>query len=550
MLPHEYAQTQPIFYVAFTFANVQYKLAQMPIHVGDILYTDGLLEFDYTESISPNQTDPEQNTVTCQLAIPGVDILELWARGITLDGVAVEFGYYLWRSGVIQQDYEDRIILYVGQFNAPQFGDPEDPNNYVSVSIEAQPHNTNQTILNPNLVIDSRFTDRDLDTCDGKPWPLVFGSPGAVVIGGTKTNVECTPAYCIKKYNGPGTFAQFMIAGHDIVGGIGASVTIVEDNGKRATKTPQRGVDIYGNVYFYIELNLGDNIAIPGSSTNGTSKEWWIYWNCGAHVNNFEKYRGYDIDRDLLTRAGDLVRWALLRNGSTVDWGAWANVAGLLNKYKFDGYINDNTIYAWEWLQGNILPLLPIRLKMGVNGLRPVLLQTELVTHLEAVARLYVDSTSDIQQINAVETITDIGDIVNDLTMHYGYSAVVDDYITQVRNRDIVVQPTDISNMISKLSVNKYGVRMGNIDSMYVYDTNTATMITQHMIQMAAVPRYTFDISAPNEFGYLQVGDIVEVTNNRLYLTDHKMTIYKKQWAGDMWIFGVLYTTLPIHNER
>ena len=78
-----------------------------------------------------------------------------------------------------------------------------------------------------------------------------------------------------------------------------------------------------------------------------------------------------------------MLQWAMLRSGQRVDIGAFSNMAALLNRYQFSGYINDPAMYAWEWVQGNILPLLPVGIRMGPNGLRPVLDQLGFIDSLQ-----------------------------------------------------------------------------------------------------------------------------------------------------------------------
>jgi len=540
MNPTDLIGGAPVFYVQFVYNSKQYRLCEIAIDVvgddGNILYTDGLIQFDYSESMAA-AGDIEQNNVMCQLALPETDILDLHNRGLGLDGVTAEFGYYIVRTGAIMQTYADRVVLFRGQFEAPQFGDPNEPNNFVAVSIEAHPQTPNRLLLDIG-VIDERFPNRDIDTADGKPYPIVFGKPGELITNGITREIYATPAYCIKRYDSHS--AHMMICGHDIVAAVAPTVIIRDDNGQTVTKTPQRAVDQYGNVYHYITLLPSDNVAMPGYSGSGDSNEWWVHWNTPALPNQFGTTPD-TIPGDALTRAGDVLLFGMLRTGQPIDRGAWANIAAILNTYKLAGYINDPTMYAWEWLQGNILPLLPVSIRMGANGLRPVVDLLTIIKQIEPTARWIVDDSSEIQQIGPITQITELGDIVNDYTVEYGYNGVGDDYAAISRCRGIIQTANQFKTNAAVTSTNRYGIKQGATQTNYVYDNATADMIAATYVQAYALPRFELAVHANVQYGYIQIGDIIQVTADRLALDAQNVIVTGKRWAGTVWEFELQY---------
>ena len=91
-------------------------------------------------------------------------------------GCNVNLGHYIWRNGEIGQTYDNRIVLYRGEIQQPQFGDPDEPNNLVKFTIEAQPWAQNQFIHKRLLLINvSRIGI--LRRPMVKAWPIVFGQP-------------------------------------------------------------------------------------------------------------------------------------------------------------------------------------------------------------------------------------------------------------------------------------------------------------------------------------------------------------------------------------
>lgn len=534
MTPKDLLGGLPIFYIEFEYNSIEYRIAQNAFDSADdtsTQYIDGLLSFDFVEAANIGG-DVENNIVTCQVALPNINVIEMANKGMGMDGVACEFGYYIWRNGEIVQKYDQRIVLYRGEIVTPQFGDPDEPDNFVSFSIEAQPWANNQLMLQLP-VIDQRFPNRHIETADGKPWPLVFGQPGFVKNNQYEKTNYATPAYCIKEYDSHS--AQFMIAGHDIAGT--GNVTIIDENGQTATKAILSAVDDYGNRYQYISILPSDNVAMPGYSGSGDSREWWIYWNTSAYPNRF--------GAGSLTRAGDLLQWALLRSGQRIDIGAFSNMASLLNRYSFSGFVNDPAMYAWEWVQGNILPLLPVGIRMGPNGLRPVLDQFAYLDFLNPIDDWYVGRDMEIQQISAVTMVTAPDDIVNDVTLKYGYNGYGNNLTNYTRCRHIREQQNELKTDIAKISVNRYGVKQMVIESNYVHDGITADLIVRTIVQSNALPRYEVQLLANVQWGYLQIGDIISVTATRLGLDKQNAMIVGKKWNTAYWQFTIQYQLNP-----
>lgn len=537
MYPDQLLGGLPVFYVDFVYNSIHYRIAQNAITATqdgtEYQYTDGLLQFDFVEAANVGG-DVETNTVGCQLAMPGVDVIELANKGLGMDGLQCEFGYYVWQNGQIGQTYDNRIVLYRGEIQQPQFGDPDEPNNFVAFTIEAQPWAQNQLLLQ-TPTIDQRFADRHIPTADGKAWPIVFGQPGYAQSGQYIKNLYATPAYCIKEYNVTDNESHFMVAGHDIVGT--GTVTIIDENGQTVTKTPVAAVDTFGNTYNYIVLTNADHIAMPGRTIHGTSREWWVYWNTPAYPNQFGV--------GSLTRGGDVLQWAMLRSGQRVDIGSFANMSALLNCYQFSGYINDPAMYAWEWLQGNILPLLPIGIRMGPNGLRPVLDQISFIDSLHATAQWHIGRDLQIQQITAVTQTTGNDDIVNDTTIKYAFNGFGSNLTSVARCRHIRQGENELQSDLAKTSVNRYGVKQTVLESNYIYDGITAHLIAQGVVKSNALPRFEVTVLANMQWGYVQIGDIISVTATRLGLDAHNVMVVGKRWAQTVWEYTIQYQINP-----
>jgi hypothetical protein len=529
----------PIFCVEFVWGGRVHRYATHDITLqsndGPLQYLPSIMDFDFVESADLMSIDVEANIVSMGLIMEDVDLLERWSQGDTMEGLDAEFFYVLMRYDVAQQNFEDRVILYRGQIQEPQFGDPNQFSQFVTISIEAQPFDSNRLLMDSNKYIDTRFVERDIDTGDGKPYPIILGSAGGAIrtTEGTTKNIHALPAYCFKKYDSHD--GRFMVSGHPITA---TSAVIQDDNYETTTKTIEFDDDGRGNIYGYIPLVPSDNVAIPGYSGSGESREWWVYLTGGGGlVNPFG-------DGDL-QGAGDICRWALQRTGQLIDDGAWANLSPILNQYNFEGYINDPKITAWSWLNGNILPFLPITVRMGPNGLRPVLIQMWALTHVQSIKSIHIDDDSNVTQISPINTTRSTSQLVNELTLRWGKRGFDQEYTSMVRVTNIKSEEYDVVSDYSIMSVNRYGVKPMAIDSDYIYDRDTAIKIAMDMVRSKCLPINTIEVDVDMELGWLQVGDVLDVTAPKIYLTNHKMIIISKRWIDTRWRWELAFEMNP-----
>ena len=542
----EYAGGIPVFLLEIIWGGITYRMANFPVTLssddGDLDFTGGLQEFQFKESSDIVSVDVEANVVSCSVHFEqDVNLLKEWAAGNVLEGREASFSYVVWKQGRIQQTYENRIVLMRGKIQEPQFGDPQESDQFAAFSIEAEAMDESRLMLDNRLFVDDRFSNRDVDTADGKAWPIIIGTPGySVDPDGTVKSLYAAPAYCVKKYDSHN--AHFMVAGHLIEA---TSVTIQDDNQKSATKTVLTALDGKGNAYSYIEVVNGDHVSAPNLLSRDASREWWISFSptYGGGIAN-------PYGDGVLTGAGDICRWALNRSGQLVDDGAWANLASFLNRYSFSGYINNPDVSAWEWLSGNILPYLPISVRAGPDGLKPVLNQLSAIVNLEPLQSISVGDIEEFQQISAIDTMRSTGELVNRYTLNYGKIGFSQDYSSQIRCTNFIEEDIDIPSDYSSLSINRYGVKEGSESTDYIYERQTAEVIALQKVRANSLPIRTIDISGPFHYGYFQIGDILAVSLDRLFLIDHKMIIVEKEWLGAEWRFTLAFEDNPVQNQR
>lgn len=529
----------PVFCVEFLWGGRVHRYATHDITLqsngGPIHYLPSIMEFDFVESADLTSIDLEANIVSMGLIMDDVDLLERWSQGDTMEGLDAEFFYVLMRYDVAQISFDDRVVLYRGQIQEPQIGDPNQFYQFVSISIEAQPYDSNRLLMDSNKYIDTRFDTRDTNTGDGKPWPIVLGSAGGAIrtTEGTTKNIFSLPAYNVKVYDSHN--GRMMVAGHPTTA---TTLVIQDDNFQQATKTIETDDDGRGNIFSFVSLVPSDNVAIPNYTGSGESREWWVYFtNGGGLINPFG-------DGDL-KGAGDICRWALQRSGQLIDDGAWANLSPILNQYNFEGYINDPKITAFDWLNGNILPFLPITVRMGPKGLRPILIEMWALTHVTARQSIIIDNDSNVIQISPINTIRTTSELVNELTLRWGKRGFDQSYTSMVRVTNIQSEEYDVVSDYSILSVNRYGTKPAAVDSDYIYDRDTAIKVAMDMVRSKCLPIQSIEVDVDMELGWLMVGDVLDVTVPKLYLTNHKMVIVSKRWRETHWRWELAFEMNP-----
>ena len=543
---------QPIFLLEIDWNGQLYRVASdacdVPSDSGLIPFTGSLLEFDYQESMSIGSTQLDTNVLGCSIILDGVDILLEFALGNGIQGSCAEFSYVMF-DGRSVSAYEERIILTKGIIQEPQYGDPLEPEDFLAISISAEPFDESRLLIDPELRIDERWADRDIETADGKAYPIVFGEPGQInQADGTTTQVFSVPAYCISddhsSLNGIRALigAGRLIQGPSVLGS-GLDVTIKDQIGNTLLKPIRTSVDSRGNYYSYIQILNTDVLAFPGCNAFAGENASEYYVSCIGGIQS-------PYQDSVLQGGGDICRWALEKTGQLVDHAAWANMSAILNRYSFAGYVNDPTIGAWDWLSGNILPYLPISIVGGPNGIKPVLIQLWALELIHPVGIVSIGVAEDWLQISAVETIRSTGDLINRSVVKYAPKGFDDDESQQVVCTAVPLQDGEIGSDYAVISQQRYGIQEQGVTTEYVYSRATADRIAMDIVRANALPIKQFTVVAGFEWGWLELGDCVEVTNSRLHLFSHKMLVVSKRWNGQAFEFTLMFEDNHIQNPR
>ena len=198
-------------------------------------------------------------------------------------------------------------------------------------------------------------------------------------------------------------------------------------------------------------------------------------------------------------------------------------------------------VTVWEWLINNVLSLLPIKVVPGPKGLKPVLNQLQAVTYIDAIAKEKLGAGKALQQLSAIETIRTTADLTNEYSFRYAKRGYDQSYTKQVRVTDKKYKNYDIQSDYSARSINAYGIKTSSGNSDYVYDKNTATLIALDYVARESTPIRAIDISAPFHYGFLQIGDIISIDSDELYMDRQKCLIIEKEYLTQQWRFKIAF---------
>lgn len=539
----DYDRAQMVFLLDIDWNGQQYGFSSFPISFDGREYTGSLSEVTYTEQTDIVGLDVEANSFSCAVHFDGLDMVQEWRRGRTLEGVSATLSYILVKDGEVYSS--SAVLLLKGIIQEPVIGDPEEPVSFAAFTVEQKPYDIEVPIIGASSEINERKHPNADETALGKFYPVIIGKAGQTRKGSDTEQLFATPAYNHKAYDvgSPAHEVLYIVAGHACVG---TEVQISDNVGSAITKTIESGVDEDNQIYSFIDLT-SSALLYPGAtslSNNATHpSEFWVTWTNGGGITS--PYR-----EGVLEGGGDICRWALSRTGVEIDHGAWANIAPILNMYKFAGYINDSSMTTAQFLEDHILPFLPIEIRSGPKGLRPILAQYIAIQNVEAVVSINAGD-GDWQQISALETRTNTSEIYNACRINYAYNSQEDSFFhTMYVGPEGQDKEDSKKNLYALSSSNRYGISQQTFDAFFIYDPLTASRVAGDFIRRTSFPVRYIQFSADIEYGWLQLGDVISLTSTALYLEGQKCTIVAKQWDVTNWIFTLMFDDSPIHLDR
>jgi hypothetical protein len=209
-----------------------------------------------------------------------------------------------------------------------------------------------------------------------------------------------------------------------------------------------------------------------------------------------------------------------------------AAAAGLLTTYRFDCVV-DSRVRPLDWLQAQILPLLPVSVDRSGDGASLIVWRYD-ATYQDVSAVLDADADPLIERATPIST--DSSSIANRWTLRYRYSVRTGQFTDSVQrgNETVVVNGATQRaepDAYCLASQGRYGIIERVIDSACIYDETTAGAILAWMARAYAFPRRTVSYVVPSAY-QLSKGQIVTLTDAKVSFTEQLCIVSDLQIDG------------------
>jgi len=488
----------------------------------EVSYADALSDPDVLDEVS-REGIQESSSVPLAVFLDGIDVAERVARGYRLEQARGHlFSIFLdQRTEQSRQTYAERFQYLTGQLSRPVYADPTRHEGFLSFTLEDSPGDDNALLLDERAVInDTTWSGAD-DAANGKPYPLIIGSPGRYrKPTGLEVTTSGSPGYVVAR---TGSDADtLLIAGHEVSA---TTVRVFDEDGDYETLNVSTALDSLGRLVAVADLSAAVTI-------NRTHTTFWVGWISGGGMPS-------PFSSGALSGLGSVCAWALLRSSRPVDVEAWIAESGLLDRFEVDTYINEPILSPWSFVT-RLLESVSVEVRSGPDGLYPHARQMD-APDAEGLALLI--EGPDLEAVGPVVTRTQLSEVINKCTVRFAPRAITGDY-----KRSLTIQadpeasdPEVFPDEYAELSVNRWStdpdspvVQAEVLDLDWVYDETTAGLIAQERIQVRGFGYAERSYSAHRRYGWLAPGVQVRLESATLYRTV-LATVLSRRWGGTGW---------------
>lgn len=525
----------------------------------DLVYDGTLADVATDEQMGDPGGTQSPVSVSLDVSLPGVDVAALVAGGFDLTTARGTLSR--WVEG---STYEDRRRVVVGTVSDPEYGASTEP---IGLTLEAAPWEDTGSIPHPDLAVVGANWSTDmilslLAEDVGLPYPMILGAPGKVSSDVSDSGwVTGSEAVWIDRRKT--AFAEYVVGDPFLTGDL-ADIALMVAGHHVEAESVELNNDNFTEGHRFLVTNTydfrGHPIAVCRwyASKPTTADEWtWdggptfaglftfesggissLGRNASDHDPSFHPhvyaplrlYAGWAHGGGAVPDggAGDVIVYLLERarlgGGVGVDYSAWAVVAPFLNRYKLGCAITATT-KPWDYITAHILPILPISIEVGPDGIYPVIWRPNATSDMVA---LRLDTAIDprIERVGRIRC--DRSSLVNDITISYAYSVRTGSYCGKRRIVGSVVAQTDTDETtdgelhpLCRLSQMRYRDNAGRplvvaetIESAVIYDDATARLVLEDIAARRALAvRSAYYVAPEDDYGWVARGAIGEVSD-------------------------------------
>lgn len=530
------------------------KPALLSSAAGNIQLNAGLTEDpEFSSSLSALGFNVSSYSTPVACYLHNVDLALQYQQGNTLENAEAELSYVLIDETGEAENYDNRVLLVKGLIKEPIIGHRDRFKGYFEASIEAPVLETSlhassmgqlarispeelSDLVNPTLsplsaIQDANYILELLDMHKEKVLPIIFGAAGIFLDDNyTFQLYPATPAYVLYAESGSTNKIWLAVAPHAVKA---TRCRIYDDLGNFRVEDIDQWVRADGRVFSFVHFtHSSGGFQNP---VDDESARYFVSWFDGGGLIS-------PSSNEEISGAGDICLWCLEQGGQEVDYLAWESLRPFLNSYKIAGYVNDQEISAIEFLEAEIIPLLPISVVQGRKGMRPIL--DLYATGIKPNPVCSILASPEFSASSALQQRGDSSSLINDVTVSYCYDMKHGAYKARQRitGDTSIFSPTISQNQIAVASFNKYGSREKVLETQFVVDVDTAALIASDIIRYSAFPETFVEYTASPAFGWIEIGDILSLTDPDFSFVDENIQIVSKSWDGNSWRFTLKLT--------
>lgn len=491
---------------AFLFASGSVPPGEAPTDsAGVVMAIDGTIGDNVGIDVSSDILSPggSSRSVSFRGLIFPVDIAALVEGGNDLSTATGDLA--LWRLG---DSYADRWRFLRGNVQRPEYGAKGAP---VNLTIEENAYNDRSILPGKWSTVTAATFPGAGETVEGKYYPIIIGGPGVFrnLAGSDLTRPGST---AIVVGASPDTL---LICGHEI-----ENVTVkVYDGTTSEDFAPSITEDGIGNPVATVDISAASTISRTASS-------YTIYTPAGIAGG--------------ITGAGDVLDYFLRLSTLRIDEGKLAAAVPALNDYTIRGFTDSGGFSAWEWIQDNLIPLLPVSFVSsgGDNGgVYPIFWKLDAGPQ-DAIAEI-VAGVGGATRDGPIRYDRNHRDVINEIRIDYAKNAQTGEYQRfQVLRPDAVALGSrpDVGSYHARISRNRYGSGSEAITTDIVYDDITAGLVLQWKIHALGFLHRVGVYIMPREWGRLGPGDVVTLTDSELSIVSRVCLVRSVAWVSASWV--------------
>lgn len=465
-----------------------------------------------------------------------IDVADMIRSGRTLAGARCEISQIVEGAA-----YEMRVPRFTGITGTPTFGDAE----IVSLTVLANawedtkkyPAET-ETVTGETWSTATTLAEEEFGLC----YPIVIGSPGYI----REDRSRCAGTQGVWVDHGKTGSTNYdnlrlVIANHH-VSARRVYAGSAANNGAMNRFEVQHGRDAKGHLVAYIDAKVSDGtyrfspdtVVGDGNDTYGlgfstignqpSNQEyvgWYVSWMDDSDPSAGGAHLG---DRTLRT-ATDVIPYLLAKTGMPVDMHAWRGLGNRFDACLLDFVIDARTQF-WKVVQQRLLPLVPLALVLGPQGIYPVPWKGgDSWAHPDHK----LDVQTDPRIMRASRVTENARDIKNRAVFNYCWSIRTNTYQKTVWKD---AQPYDQNEprrspcRTFRISQERYRNQDGSprietdeINCNCVYDRNVARWVQGWRRKAFALARREVEYDFPADYGHYSLGDSILLTDSDVKLS-------------------------------